>query len=273
MKQNIYTIKGTPITQGNITVSGLNSNGTLNLSSILGQTIGNVYRENESKNVRKYEVYETSEDVLALSCAWYRLRTDSKKGEKVNVYRSVTSLLSDQLFDYIEEQDRLLANEIRNYYSKKLMVLNLKDQKLTPFRQDLNELLHGEAKKNIFVEKMLPLVYRLPEFYFSDVEFDKIKINFKKEIPNYVRTVSGIETKTLYPVASHFKNNKRIKTYEYWFKDDDDYAHRFCVKPDNPLLGLWNQIFNQPQLRLNFYYACARRDDLEFYNLANVTTS
>ena len=111
--------------------------------------------------------YKTTEDSLVLSCAWYRLRNNFNN--KVNM---PNSLFDYNLLDQILEVDRLLAYNIRDYFSKKIMVWKLKNMELTTFREDLNEFIHSDGL--LIKEKMIGLIFRLPEFYHYDITIDEI---------------------------------------------------------------------------------------------------
>ena len=115
--------------------------------------------------VKQYKVNESAEDLLALSVAWFRLR----KNRTLTPYPMIESLTDENLFKSLTEEDRLMANTIRDYYSKKIMVMALKEIKLTKFREDLSKFIHSDGK--LFVDDMLPLVFRLPEFYEYDTAF------------------------------------------------------------------------------------------------------
>ena len=128
-------------------------------------------------NVKKYEVYEISQDLLALSVCWARYR---KVKDEHGLRPVITKLLDSDLFRLVSEDDIAQANTIRDYYSKKIMVWKLKNIKLTPFREDMNTFIHGDGK--MFKENMLPLVYRLPEFYEYDIEFEKMSFEYNKEV-------------------------------------------------------------------------------------------
>ncbi len=248
--------------------------GTISLGNVLGNlnlTLGGDTKYNFNPNVKKYEVFETTEDLLALSCAWYRLRQERKDSGKLPL--TISNMLSEQLFSCVIEQDRMKANEIRDYYSKKLMVLTLKDQRLTPFRQDLNDFLHGDSKK--FVEKYIPMVYRLPEFYLNDLDFDEVKREFEKQVPRNSDSKSVAKTsRTLTPVLKLTKNSKSHgKVFEYWMKDSGSHAYCFKLRPDNTLLGLWDSSFSNDQISLSFKYAIARRDDLEYFSITGIVST
>lgn len=265
---NVYTIGPTSLNLG-ATIGAQGSSGHMQTITLgnLNNSISGLFNLSSSNNVKKYEVIETTEDLLALSCAWYRIRTDKEEG----VRPLITSLLSEDLFKHVTTSDREMANEVRDYYSKKFMVMALKDQRLTNFRQDLKDYLVGDPNK--FVEKTVPMIYRLPEFYTYDQEFDLIKRDFEKTIPNFnalTRRTSDRNVR-LTPIKSFKKNHKtRGKFTEYWLKDGKNQAYRFGLRVDNPLMGMWDNAFNNGEMRLGFNMQAARRDDLEFFNIGSI---
>lgn len=235
-------------------------------SSTAGQLFSIDFGHKESSNIKRYQVIESTEDLLALSCAWYRIRNANH-----TLQPHVTNLLADELFNHLKPEDREMANKVRDYYTKKFMVMTLKDQKLTMFRQDLKDYLVGDGNK--FVEKTIPMVYRMPEFYVHDVAFDEIKIDFEKTIPKFdslTRRVTERNVK-LTPIKSFKKSSKsRGKIVEYWLKDSRNHAYRFGIRQENTLLGLWNTLFNSGEMTISLNVQASRRDDLEFFNIGSI---
>jgi len=257
--------------------SGMSAISPLSINSVLPNSaislddtyLNNLFRNiNRSDYVKRYEVIEATEDILALSVAWKRLR-DSKNESLQNgtIYANITTLLDDQLFRKMEESDRVRASEIRDYFSKKIMLWSLKSVKLSSYRQDLNKFIHGDGKK--VTEELLPLIYRLPEFYEYDVQFDQFKREVTLEIPNFTQIDSHKKITTLTPVKSFYKTNKRVKHFEYWLKDSNDNAHLITIEPKNPLKHIWDKIFTNGQLRIEGTYYPKKYDELQYYQLLN----
>jgi len=266
MSAHIYTLSNLP---SNVSISGatgaVGAQSSVSLSS-LTNTFNLFPNTLHSQNVKKYEVIETTEDLLALSCAWYRIRNS-----KDTLKPMITSLLSEDLFRHVTPEDRTKADEVREYYSKKFMVMALREERLTQFRQDLKEYINGDPKR--FTERTIPMVYRLPEFHAHDIEFDIIKRDFEKEIPQFNQQTRKTSDKAvrLTPVKSFKKNSKtRGKFVEYWLKDSKNQAYRFGINATNPLLGLWDMQFNAGDMMLAVNYQAARRDDLHFFNIGSI---
>lgn len=259
---NVYKIRpnGTVIGSNppphNITLGNLSPPiGTLTLNSLNNDFLNNQY-------VKKYEIIETAEDLLVLSCAWHRIRKTNQP-----IRTSISSLMSEQLFQHIEPEDHTHASEIRDYYSKKLMVLVLKEHRLTPFRQDLNTFINGDSKK--FTENFIPLSYRLPEFYEYDKKFDELKPQFESKITDDYRTMS-VKLRTLTSVHKFRKSNRHSKVDEYWFKGDDGYAYRLGVDPSNMLSPLWQREFDRGTVTGTFNLHMDSRDGFPYYKIRNI---
>ena len=109
-----------------------------------------------SANVKKYQVFDITEDLLALSTCWQRIRND-----KNYVGQRPENITDELLFSMVNFEDKKKAEKIRDYYSKKFTLWALNGVTLTPFREDLKKFIHSDGK--IFKEDMKPLVYRLPE--------------------------------------------------------------------------------------------------------------
>lgn len=245
---------------GAIAPAGVNS-GSLTLGNNL---FGNLMLSSATNNqfVKKYEIIETTEDLLALSCAWFRLRKSNK------LILGISSLTSEELFKSIIDTDREFANVIRDYYSKKLMVLVLKEKKLSHFRQDLNTFLHNDSKK--FTENFIPMVYRLPEFYEYDKKFDELKEQFKNKLPE-LELRNSIKECELFPVYKFTKIVSKRKSNEYWLKDKNSVAYKFSLDPKNPILQLWDKTYSSNVINGTFAIEKTIHDDFHYFTINGIT--
>lgn len=245
------------------TVQNILSN-TFNRTNIAHQKnqtlLSDLFQDIETPHMKRYEVFETSEDVLTLSCAWYRLREEKKQNTTLSPSSGINYITDKLLFDSVIEEDRVLASNIRDYYSKKLMLLKLKQLNLTKYREDLNAFIHNNGKT--FTHEVIGMVYRLPEFYQNDITLDSIftdKPKITKSLETYVR-----ETKTLTHIDTTFVQNKRRKIIEYWFTDESNYVNSVFLEHNNPLVNIWETIIRQP-IRLNAVYNLKNVDDYLYY--------
>jgi len=231
------------------------SQNTISLTS-LDTTLGSFEFE-FNNDVKKYEVYEISQDLLALSVCWSRLRNSREENQP---FVTITKLLDGELFKLVTEDDIVRANVIRDYYSKKIMVWKLKNIKLTQFREDMNTFIHSNGKT--FKENMMPLVYRLPEFYEYDIEFEKMSFEYNKEVKRQ-ESIHVIERKHLTFIKSLSVNTKRLKKIEYWFSDNHNNLVQMNIDTANPLHSLLEKVITG-NIELVGRYVIRNRDGYEF---------
>jgi hypothetical protein len=210
-------------------------------------------------DIKKYEVYEISQDLLALSVCWARYR--KLKNQSI-LQPTITKLLDSELFRLVNQEDIEQANTIRDYYSKKIMVWKLKNISLTRYREDLNSFIHSDGKT--FKETMLPLAYRLPEFYEYDVEFEKMSFEYNKEVKLQPVVNYPAVTKHLTYIKSLPVNTRRLKKIEYWFSDNHNNLVQMNVDTHNPLSSLLDKVISTGSIDLEGRYATRNRDGNEF---------
>ncbi len=205
--------------------------------------------------MKKYEVLEIDEDLLALSTTWKRLRQEHSNG---GAYTPVSTLLDKELFNYVTNSDRDKANQIRDYYSKKIMMWKLKDTKLSKFREDMNSFIHTNGK--MFKNDMIPLAYRLPEFYEYDIEFDILISEHNKIITDK----SNKQTKSLSLKKTFTVGKKYSKRKEYWFSDENNNLVTISLTHDNPLLSLL-ELQCKNTITLSGNYKIHYRDNNQYF--------
>jgi hypothetical protein len=165
------------------------------------------------------------------------------------------------LFRLVSEDDIAQANVIRDYYSKKIMVLKLKNEGFTSFREDLNTFIHSDGK--MFKENMMPLAYRLPEFYEYDVEFEKMAFDFNREVKRMDQPYM-VDTKQLTFVKQLLVNKKRYKRKEYWFSDRSNNLVNIDIDTSNPLISLMDLVVSKTDITINGRFKKCTRDGNEF---------
>lgn len=250
--------------------SGLNlqaaSQNTISLSS-LNSASGSIdfdwnhLTNGLNSNVKKYEVYEISQDLLALSVCWSRYR---KVRNEPGIHPTITKLLDSELFRLVTDDDIAHANTIRDYYSKKIMVWKLKNINLTHYREDLNTFIHSNGKT--FKEAMLPLAYRLPEFYEYDVEFEKMSFDYNKEVKRQ-ESQFVTDCKQLKFVTQLSVNTRRAKRKEYWFSDSANNLVTFSIEPSNPLISMLDMTLKNNDVTIAGRYKKTMRDDNEYLRI------
>lgn len=215
---------------------------------------------------KKQEIYEFEDDILAISCAWKRQRDDTPAE-----YR-YSKLTDRKLFDSVTTDDRESARLVRDYYSKKIMMLTLKGQLLTSFRKDLNTFIHGEI--NRATEELFPLIYKLPDFYEYDIKIEEIKVSLENR-PRGVKLekLQGKHTSfELTPITVVKKSNKRMKVMEYWLEGKGNTPVLIQLEPKNPLLHIWDNMFSSKKvLQISGMSFVKSMDDFEYLSIKNWT--
>jgi hypothetical protein len=244
---------------GPFTITSALSNGpTLSLGAIGSSSINLFgYGDAVSDKVKKYQMYDVGEDSLTLSVTWNRLRS--------NGISRTQRLLDGTLFDVIINEDRETAAKIRDFYSKKLMMLRLKsDKPMTNYREDLNKFIHSDGCT--LREDMIGVVYRLPDFYKFDTQLEEITSSVNKKI----RRASGDTTSTFTPLKRIERKTRSTNLVQYWMKDQNTgNGAVVSVQSNNPLEGVWNKIFKETD-NLQLYYTPKYRslDGFEYIELS-----
>ena len=210
-------------------------------------------------HIKKYEVIETTEDILLLSVVLHRLKSDNSEIVKLKFPTKITDKI---LLDNITESDRTRTYELRDYYSKKFLWWTLNEIRLTPFREDLKSLINSDGK--IFKEKILPLAYRMPEFYDYDTSFDKLVSEHKSTIKS--NSYHTVATKVLRHVKTLDRKRRHLWLYEYWFTDDNDNLTCIAINKDNTLRSLFNLAIKNP-LPIEGLFSKKIRENKEYFVL------
>lgn len=238
---------GMALTQSNVVIG--NSNPFAGLNTI------NISSDWDNPNVKRYEVIEINKDLLSLSAAWYRIRKARTSENPGTVFPE--KLLDKVLFNEVISEDIQLAADIRDYYSKKIMLWKLKGNNLSKFREDMNTFVHSDGLT--FREDMIPLVYRLPEFYIYDKEFDVMA----SEHVTKIKTTNTVTTKRLNLLKTFNCSKRYSKRKEYWFNDEEDQLVKMQFVADNPLLPLLD-LYAQDEIIVKGLFTKMHRDDKEY---------
>jgi hypothetical protein len=251
--RNINTIPPLTIAGGYSSVN-LSSNNVFSLDSFMND-------RNLHPAVKKYEIYESPTDLLALSSAWKRMRDNGSAQGRI------AKLLDNELFQSLSRQDYEQAEKIRDYYSKKIVMWKLKGDPMSSYRNDLSSFVHSDGTK--FPESMLGLAYYLPAFYEYDIQLDDVRLQVES---TGITTKPMISTsRTFTPIKRIVQKTKRISSVQYWLKDvDSNHAASIHIETKNQLEHLWNHIFNTSDtIAINGNFHHKQRDNFEYLSITN----
>ena len=211
-----------------------------------------------AQGIKKYEVYEVGEDALVLSTTWKRLRDEKRSG--------TSRLLDGTLFKEITNADRESAADIRDYYSKKIMMLKLKSNRpITKYREDLNTFIHSDGAT--VRSDTIGLIYRLPDFYKFDKEIEKIVMTVNKKLEVNPRISTSA---TFTPLKRIERKTKSQHAIQYWMREQlTGNAAMISIAAKNPLESVWNLIFdNNKDLALTYTKSTQHLYDTEYMLLS-----
>jgi hypothetical protein len=172
-----------------------------------------------------------TEDPVALACASYRAFLE-------------TSIRWTDLNDVaVTDQDREQADQIRKYYSDRILLAAVAAKgEMSEFRRKLYGLLIGQTGLK---KRDIGLLYRLPYFYAEDTAMDQIMDQTKSV---------GTDSPGTRDVHGRFQIAKRIQvsrrsgeTVQLWLqKDAGTVPYMIAAKLDNPFLSLVESVLKQP---------------------------
>lgn len=186
-----------------------------------------------------------SDDPVALSCASYRLWRTT--GERFARLERLTP----------EPEDRAMAEALKLYYREKtqdtlfLTLKAVKGQAVSDFRRKLHLI---SMDRLMITQAELGLVYRLPYFYHEDLAIDRVVASTISTVPRPEHQPGSAvrETWCLQPLQRIFKSRKHSETWQFWFTDSDKEAYMLSLHRDNPLLQMFDTLFDKHELTLEF---------------------
>ncbi len=223
--------------------------------------------ESVNPYVKKHQTYELKEDLITLAVAWKRYRINRSVNDPSTFSVLVSSLLDKSLFEFVNDDDRRMASEIKDYYSKKFMMLKLQGIRFSKYRDDLNSYIHSQG--NVVTDEQLPMVYYLPDFYDYDKTFDMLYATHNKEVKQK-DIVHVSNTTTLKFLKTFHINRKRIRKIECWFADENNNLVTFITDYNNSLVPLLEQVSKDGLKVLCSTYK-RKRDTNEFLEITKLS--
>lgn len=234
-------------------------------TSTLGQLLMQTLKSPDLNELsEKPSVYNFLADPLAQSVAMY---LNKQNGYKIGGVRGSLNPISKQHVERLITDDYQIAGQIRDYYSKKIMMWNLLGHPLSNFRQDLNAFIHLNDFSAV-EDKMIPLIYKLPEFYFQDIKLEDVLLKCVKFNDGVIGKRNGIKKLTYLDSITKKSKLKVLATTEYWFHDENKYPVLIRLQ-QNPLTQVWEKIIqdhheeNEPlTMHATRYGTCKYRGEI-----------
>jgi hypothetical protein len=140
----------------------------------------------------------------------------------------------------VTEQDRVQAQEIRSYYTGRILMDAMKSKNsMSEFRKKLYGLLIGETGLK---KKDIGLLYRLPYFYVEDTDLDQVIAQTQSASVMFGTAIAGTFT-----LIKRILVSRRSGDYVHFWLQHHKRSEPFLivVKTDNPLLSLLTGILEK----------------------------
>lgn len=228
--------------------------------AIFTQSVSAVAANNDIFQTTYIESEETLvEDPLLLSCTLKRLVTD----EPTNYSYSLTN---KSLKEKITDDDRVYAENVRDYYCKQWFWASLNSSRnLSKFRHRAFYLMSNRIRT--VKQDDIGIYYKMPWFYDEDMIYNDLKAKYvTKDLPviSYPRNKERIELEYIKSTISTQKNRKLER---FWFTNGT-YLYTIQVQRDNPLLTMFrNMIEPGKTVSLETRIREDRIDQFYFYSL------
>jgi hypothetical protein len=232
----------------------------------INNIIQGLSKETESAPwVRKVMTLELEHDILALSCAWHRVRN------REGYAHDVRSLTDNRLLSYLEPQDHEHAEQIRNYYSQRGTMWGLHGKHLTDFRKRMLEFVAGDGRR--LPEDWVGIAYRLPEFHQYDTGLDRLQEQFFTN--DLAARQSGHRHVQVTFRGKLARRNRNSRAYDYWFEVADERRGLMLrVAHDNPLMAFWDHYLAMfPRVTLQGKVDYAEQVGFGHYTMSKYTIS
>lgn len=237
----------------------------------LGSLVDDEDFESPPRSHKSNYKFETTHDLLVMSCAIYRLRQLHEHVEEgdFEAYRYKTLSLTDSfVYQCILPEDYEMANKIRDHFQKKLIVLTLKGP-LTRFRADLSMFVNNNwnydnsPTRYQYPDNFIGMVYKLPYLYFYDMALQEIFDGDYLTLvgPQHINK----DEKTLTHIKTVKSYRKSPKTVEFWFKDEKNNRVRVPVEEANPLLSVFDVLVTNP-IKISASFTMRMRDSMQYYD-------
>lgn len=232
----------------------------------------------------------TSVPLLVLGCTAYRMQRGAP--EAANCY----TLTDHVLLSKVTPVDFAMAADIRTHYEQKLLLAMLRTTELTPFRQDLAKFLSSDwpvtsqspsqqspsqqSPKGNFCtpHSYLGMAYKLPYFYAYDYTLAREVFNGEYSTVNGPDTVTEPKKLTFLQKINNDTSLSKHHTggLEYWFADEHNNRVLLEVRPNNPLLPLFDREITESIAALNtitvsgVFFKSNSRDAMQFYKTKDI---
>ena len=200
-------------------------------------------------------------DPIVLACAAYRVWLEFPDQRWCNLDTVV-----------VQQQDQVQAIALRNYYRDRIMMGALTCTRIAAPMSTFRQKLYGIVNNTFEItQQEIGLLHRLPYFYAEDTALDRMVAATTGATDCAKGTTVNAEFTLIARILRSVSSGDMI---HYWFTCEQD-SSPYClsVQGSNPLLGLVDKRFQEPQkLQANRSYQQHRGHHRArgYYKLTNV---
>jgi hypothetical protein len=239
-------------------------------------------------------------DPIALACWMYEHgKKDTRifcKGFTVDHQAD----LKDDILESLKPEYYKTAQEIRDYYSQKFLMLSLQsgtvkphstlrrssptwgpewqpERQMTKFRTELIQYFVDSKDNYEYTENHLGMIYSLPRLYKEDQLLDKLREKYNIDSWRDKEPNSIVVRKTLYYIDvnrkknwyRHGNGNRKDEFLNYWFHDEND--RLYCIDLDmcHPFQRIWARLIEFSLEVEGKVHKNTNRDNLNYYTFGN----
>ena len=165
------------------------------------------------------------------------------------------------------------ADNIREYYGKKFMMMSIKKQTLTRFRKELFEFLNMD--KGTYLNDHIGMLAVLPRMFEEDTILEDLRDSFNnspwKESENNGKTAEIDLTYIDSHLKKGFKHDRRVNNEWlcYWCHDENDRLYMIEFDMDNPFRNYWQKTIEHTFRIKGTPIQHNAKDDVRYYTLVD----
>lgn len=189
------------------------------------------------------EYFEFEDDPLALTCAMLR-----NNKHLVDIATTLVGVATSTVAfgASIESRDRRRADAIRSYFAKKHTVRRLKNEFVSEWMNEVDELCERKTK---IKKETIPIVVTLPRFYEENLTLDKLMKVYKSAPTTYTLYTLPFEEELEFVEKVH-RVSKRQNHLDYYWKTKNNHLVRFRTRTPDYGETAWDAITRKKKIRV-----------------------
>lgn len=146
----------------------------------------------------------------------------------------------------ITQVDQELADKIRTHFVSSVLMRRLKNEPITGFMNDLEEVLDRSTPTN---DTQIKILVKLPEFYERHLQTEEI-LKDRKCAPGEINSTLRVN-EVLTFVGKVRRKSKRENEYRYYCVTQDNVLFSFFIKHTEQSWPVWDYLMKKGKFRIS----------------------